>query len=184
MKQQTLFSDNIFVSYSQFYIECEDPDDSLLPSNPFHKQQNGLCGAAQSERLFFTAAPTDSLINLEIELLDSKPEVDENFDEIVEVSFTRGAKDILLCEWAHEEEYPLNIPEGIYRVRYNIKGFELDYDYENIEEPEDDEELLPPLDGQKYLIQFWPSDFKSDQILKKTSEYAAYWHNVAKEKSV
>ncbi|MGH1461113.1 MAG: hypothetical protein ACRBB6_03665 [Neptuniibacter sp.] len=184
MKHRTLFSDNIFVSYSQFYIECEDPDDSLLPSNPFHKQQNGLCGASQNERLFFTAAPKDSLISLDVELLEEEPLLDDNFDEVVEVSFKRGAENILLCEWAHEEEHPLDIPEGEYRVRYNIKGFDLDYDYENMEEPGDDDELLPPLESQKYLIQFWPSPFRGDKIIKKSSDSAAYWHNVAKEKNV
>ncbi len=183
MSSKLLYSNNIFVSYSQFYIECEDPDDSLYPSDPFYKQVNGLCGAAQAGRLFFTARPKDALIKLDIELLTDEPAIDNQFDEIVEVSFKRESEDVYLCEWAHEEECLLEILEDEYRVRYSVKGFDLDYDYENMEEPEGDE-LPPPLQGQKYLIQLWPCSHKNDQIIKKTTEHAAYWHNVAKEKSV
>ena len=180
----SLYSGNIFTNYSQFNIELEDPDDSLLSDGPFYKQENGLCGAAAAGRLFFTAEPKDSLIKLEIEMHESEPAINDQFDEIVEVSFTRGPNEVYLCEWAHEEEHPLNIPEDDYRVRYSVKGFDLDYDYENMEEPDDEDEVLPPFPGQEYLIQLWPSFDQEDKIIKKSSKLAEYWHNVVKKKNV
>lgn len=180
MSLKKIFCGNIFTNYSEFTIECDDPDDSLLEKGGYANQENGLCGCSATGRLFFTAEPKDSLIKLEIELNNEEPSIDNSFDEIVEVSFVKGEQDIFLCEWAHEEMHQLEIPVGQYRVRYNIKGFDLDYDYENMKEPENDEPL-PPLPGQTYLIQFWPSaKHDADKIIKQTSKSADYWHNARK----
>ncbi len=174
-----IFSGNIFTNYSEFTIECEDPDDSNLEKGGYANQGNGLCGCSATGRLFFTAKPKASFIKLEIELCKEEPLIDNFFEEIVEVPFEKSEQDIFLCEWAHEETYLLEIPAGQYRVRYNIKGFDLDYDYENMEEIGNEEP--PPLAGQVYLIQFWPSSIhKADKIIKQTSKSAAYWHHARK----
>ncbi len=172
---KVLFSNNIDISYSQFYIEIEDPDDSLLPSDPSDNQINGLCGAAQKGRLFFTARPKDGAIDLEIQLHEKEPDIEIQYEEIVEVSFTRDKEETFLCEWAHEEEHLLELPRGEYRVRYSVIGLDKDYDYDDMDEDED--EPYKPISGQKYLIQFWPCKFKQDAIIKQTTKEAEYWHN-------
>lgn len=173
-----IYSGNIFTNYSEFTIECDDPDDSRLENGGYSNLANGLVGCSAIGRLFFTAEPKDSLIKLEIELHNNEPLLDNTFDEIVEVPFAKGKENIFLCEWAHEETHLLAIPTGQYRVRYSIKGFDLDY--ENMDEAEDDEPW-PPYPGQRYLIQLWPSLVnESDKILKQSSDLAAYWHNARK----
>jgi len=175
-----IYSGNIFTNYSEFTIECDDPDDSQLENGGYSNQENGLVGCSATGRLFFTAEPKDSFIKLEIELHEHEPCIDNTFDEIIEVFFLKSKEDVFLCEWAHEETHLLEIPAGQYKVRYNIKGFDLDYDYDNMEEPQDDEPL-PPYPGQSYLIQLWPSSaHEADKIIKQTSNLAAYWHGARK----
>jgi hypothetical protein len=38
----------------------------------------------------------------------------------------------------------------------------------------------PELD--RYLLQFWPSPPAPDQVVRQTSECAAYWHGVTRER--
>tara|TARA_R110002049_G_C8824969_1_gene534877 strand:- start:49 stop:597 length:549 start_codon:yes stop_codon:yes gene_type:complete len=171
-KYKKLFSGLIDVCYSQFYIESEDPDDSDSCEEQFQGQNNGLCGAATPERIFFTARPKDSVIDLDINLYTENPEINDEYTDIVEVSFRPGEEPVFLCQWAHEEVYPLNLENIDYRVRYSIVGLDNDYDYDE----DDDEYFQKPVPGQKYLIEIWPQEKSRDQIVKQTSMEAAYWH--------
>ena len=173
---KVLFSGILGIDYHQFYIDVDDDDDSedyLSVENAFSEHTNGLCGSACSGKLFFTAGPDVGAIAIEIRLHGSPPTLDSNYTEIVEVPFTNSEAPVFLCEWAHEETHALDLPPGDYRVRYSIEGFDKDYD--DVEE--DDDEELKPIPGQKYLVQFWLQSHQPDEIIKKTSESAAYWHN-------
>ena len=172
-KYEKIFSGDLEVCYSQFYIETEDPDDDQPLEEQFKGQENGLCGAVVPERLFFTARPKDCVISLEIHLYNKIPPVKNEYTDIVEVSFRSGEEPVFLCQWAHEEEFPLNLPSGDYRVRYCIVGLDKDYDYDE----EDEEYFSKPVPGQKYLIQMWPQELGQDKILKQETEEAKYWHN-------
>ncbi|MEO0423015.1 MAG: hypothetical protein AAF184_11800 [Pseudomonadota bacterium] len=166
---KTLFSGRIDIEFSQFYIEAEDEYSDI--DSAFANQVNGLCGAAQPGSLFFTARPKDAVIALEVVLFSTEPPIDSSYSEIVEVSFCRDSQPVLLCQWAHEDTYPLDLPAGPYRVRYCIDGLEKEYDEGVVWEHE-----RIPIPGQRYLIQFWPGHHKPDTILQQTSDQAAYWH--------
>ncbi len=168
-----LYSGNIAIEYGQFYIDVpdsddEDEDDYLDPEGAFEGQENGICGAAQTGKLFFVTGIQNGTASIKIELYPSEPSVDQIYDEIVEVSYKRGKTSVALCEWACEETYPLELPEGDYRVRYCIVAMGNDYD--------DDGDWEAPVPGQKHLIQIWPAEKPTDKIIKNTSDTASYWH--------
>lgn len=171
MPDKELFSGNINIEYGQFYIDVpefdDDEDDSLEPEVAFEGQQNGLCGASQEGKLFFVAGIQNGVIEIKINLHSSEPEIDQSYDEIVQVPFRRLSKEVSLCEWGCEETYPLEIPKGSYQVRYSIVGMDKDYS--------DDSDWEAPIKGQKYIVQIWPSEVESENIVKYTSESAAYW---------
>ena len=166
---KVLYSGNINVDYGQFYIDYDYEDEGLIPPEVFEGHENGLCGSAFPGRLFFVVGPQFGVIEINVQLFTSEPAFDNSFEEIVEVS-TKITKKVMLCEWGFEETHELNIPLDAYRVRYCIAGMEKDYD-------ENDEDCDAPINGQKYLVQFWPNSPRKDVVVKTTSENATYWHN-------
>ena len=173
---KTLYNSSLGIEYGQFYItpvadDFEEEDD-LIPDNAFEEQENGLCGAALRERIFFVVGIQNGKIAVDVQLHDSSPEVNDSFEEIVEVSIIRAEHKLHLCEWGWVNTHELDIPAGTYRLRYSIDGFENDYD----PDIEDEEYWESPLPRQKHLIQIWPSGASEDRILKQTTEQAKYWH--------
>lgn len=172
-----LFNGNLNIEYGQFYFDVADNDvdldDELLPDTAFEGQRNGLCGAAQQGKLFFVTGIQNGVISLDCELHEQEPEVNDEYQEIVEVSLVVGDEPISLCEWAHEETHKLNLSSGNYRVRYLIQGFDKDYDDE---ERDDDSYWESPLEGQSHRIQIWRGDVEQDRLVKHTTENARYWH--------
>jgi hypothetical protein len=172
MSDQELFSGNINIEYGQFYIDAPDFDDDeedyLEPESAFEGQENGICGVAQEGKMFFVVGPQNGIAEIKINLYSSEPEIDESYEEIVQVPFKRLSKEVSLCEWGCEETYSLDIPEGSYQVRYSIIGMSKDYS--------DDSDWDAPIQGQKHFVQIWPSEAANEKVIKVTSESAAYWH--------
>lgn len=171
--KNVLFSGVIGIDYGQFYIdnpefEIGEEDDYLEPDGAFEGQKNGICGSSQAGKIFFVVGPQSGMISIDIELSGAEPDVNQEYDEIVEVGFERGTKPIALCEWGCEETYPLEIPSGKYSVRYSIQGMDRDYG--------DEDEIDAPIKGQKHLIQIWPSENPKEGIIKVSTETASYWH--------
>ena len=172
---KTLYSGNLGIYYGQFYFDIADEDEDenedeeyISPDLAFENHENGICGSAQAEKLFFVVGIQDGTISIAVELHESKPSVDNSFEEIVEVSFQRGNTPVSLCAWSNEETHKLDLSSGNYRVRYCIDG--MDKDYEN------DEDGDTPIPDQRYLIQIWSCVPEQDKIVKQSSEMAAYWH--------
>ncbi len=165
-----LYSGNLGIEYGQFYIDVAEPDedDYLNPDEAFEKQENGICGSAQSGKIFFVTGIQNGTIVIDVELHSSAPPFDQSFEEIVEVPFQRGKTPVSLCEWACEETHALDLPSGNYRVRYCIDGMGKDY--------EDDGDWEAPVPNQRHLIQIWNATEAKDKVVKCTSETAAYWH--------
>ena len=168
MEDKILFKGNLGVDYTQFYIDNHN-DDDLLPDEAFEDQGNGLCGASQKGKLFFVPGLHDGYIDLTVALFSQEPDIDDTFDEIVEVSL-EVSEPTMLCEWAHEETHDLDIPHGTYRVRYSLTGMDNEHD--------DDTDYESPLPSQKHAIQIWPSPLSQDKLIKATSSTANYWHSV------
>ena len=177
-----LYSGNIGIDYGQFYIDAafDDEDDLGLdedyldPDGAFEGQENGICGASQQSKLFFVTGIQNGAISVDCEYHDSQPELDESYEDIVEVSLVVSDKQLSLCEWGHEATHKLELPKGEYRVRYLIQGMDKDYDDEN--EDESDEYWEKPVPGQKHLIQIWSGKTAGDVVIKHTSVNARSWH--------
>jgi len=169
-----LFSGKINIFYGQFYIEQheKDPDDYATLDEAFEGQQNGLCGAAQSGRLFLIVGPQDGVIDLKVELCSTEPEIDHDATDIVQCAFSNEGPDLHIVEWADEAHYPLDLPEGKYCVRYSIKGMDNEHNTDC-----SDEEYENPIPGQSYKIQLWIGSPVGDLVMKSESEKGRYWHN-------
>lgn len=166
----TLFSGNINIEYGQFYIgpADEDDEDFFEPDEAFEGQENGICGAAQSGKLFFVTGIQNGTIAVQIDLHETEPAIEHSYEEVVEVSFTRGQASVSLLEWGESEGPDLGLQLGYYRVRYCIDGMEKDYD--------EDGDWEAPVPGQRHLIQIWSGAQDKDKVEKQTSDMASYWH--------
>lgn len=164
-----LFRGEIWVDYRFAYLQPDDddpPDDFGLDG-----QRNGLCGAAIPGVLSLTFGLHTGYVPITVEALETRPELDTEWEEIVEVSFAATRTDYVLAPF--EDFYPLILPfAGQYRVRFNASGMDRanDADYRK--------KGRRVLD--RYLLQLWPdAEAQPDAILRQTSESAAYWHRVA-----
>ncbi len=160
-----IFRGKFPVAYGQFYILLSNDFDGDMESC-FAEQNNGICGTANSDVVFFITGLHTGNIHLELEVLDSAPPLDDEFEEIVEASFRISQDFSILVDWNNNLSFPLNLKDGEYRARYSAKNMGLaedsgDFEAGNIE---------------LYQVEIWPSAHHEDKILKVTSERAKYWH--------
>lgn len=168
-----LFSGLFPVCYRQFYLFFNNRDwDGDLVSC-FVGQVNGLCGASNSSSIFLTTGLHTGNITLTINLYDAEPEIDFSKDEIVEASFSLENEGIWLEAWAGEFQQKFNLSIGDYRIRYSAKDFGL----------AEDQGCYDEGDIEFYNIDIWPSKIQKDKIIKVTSERAAYWHDVCRQRN-
>jgi hypothetical protein len=172
---RTLVSGEVWVHYGQIYLRSGHADPGV-PDPELHQyfagQQNGLCGGAVPRCLFLITGLHTGTVGLVVELHDQPPALDESWEEIVEVSF-RSAGEASLVGWSGEWEWPLDLIETDYRVRYCATGMDAGHAADT---RADDE---PQLDH--YLLQFWPDPPGPDRVVKQTSRIAAYWHGFARD---
>jgi hypothetical protein len=158
------------VHFAQVYIESLRADEPVYPDLEacFAGQSNGLCGAAVPGVLFLNTGLHTGKVPFRTELHDGPPPGD-GWQEIVEVSF-QPAGEVVLAEWGGGETWPLELARTPYRVRYCATGMDEGHDLDKRagEDPAPD----------RYLLQFWPDPDgpAPDQVIRQTSEIAAYWH--------
>ncbi|MDX3548342.1 hypothetical protein PV729_45885 [Streptomyces europaeiscabiei] len=163
----------VHVHYGQIYVES-DPD-GFGPglAEAFAGQSSGLCGAAIPGALWLTTGLHTGSVPFTVEVHDQAPPLDPAWEDVVEVSFRPLSATSVLMEWAGEDTWELDLEETDYRVRYCATGMDAarEQDTRSDDEPELD----------RYLLQFWPASPRPDQILKQTSQNAAYWHDYARQ---
>lgn len=152
--------ESAFVHYGQIYLHSNDDFGADLGEH-FGGQRNGLCGGAIPGALFLITGLHTGDVWFTVGLHDATPDVDDSWDEIVEVSFRPETDEVALVGWAGEHTWPLDLPVADYRVRYSGT-----YTGE---------------DGERYLLQFWPAPPAPDAVVKVTSGKAAYWHDFARK---
>ncbi len=165
MQPHVMYSGDLHVHYGQFYVEPAD-DDYVDVDQAFRGQSNGICGAAQPGRLFLITGIHTGTVHLTVERAESEPPVDPSWEEVVECSFKHRQESLLLREWwVAEAGYPLSLPVGTYRARYCAKSMLADWQ-------------LADGDGplQTYLLQFWPAQQRTDEVVRVSGECAQYWH--------
>jgi hypothetical protein len=166
------------VHYWQIYVQALDGEEwPDLPGSDeaFACQSNGICGAAAPGALFLHTGLHSGKVGFAVELHDSRPPVDDGWEEIVEASFSHApASQVMLVTWGGEDSWPLDLAEAHYRVRYCATGMDAAYEADT---RVDDE---PQID--RYLLQFWPDPGAPapDLVVKQTSEIAENWHGHAR----
>ena len=163
----TIFDGRMHLTFGQIYlmtggVDWPDFDDSR------RGQVNGLLGAAQPGRLLLTTGLHTGDVALRVERLDEEPALDDQWEEIVEVSFEPAGTALLLHGLDSSQYVKTELPVVSYRVRYCAadmdKGKEVDV-------VSDDEPVV-----DRYLLQLWPAEPAPDVIRKQTSATASYWH--------
>jgi hypothetical protein len=157
------------VHYGQIYVlspECEP----VMPADAFEGQRNGLCGAGVEGGLFLATGLHTGYVHMRIEVHTNEPPIDDEWEEIVEVSCFFPQTPVVLEDWSGNSKCELPIAEGMYRVRYSAKRFGQAQEGNGV----DGEALV-----ERYSVLFWPSPRRADQVIKETSERAAYWNDGA-----
>ncbi|SFV31464.1 hypothetical protein SAMN05216456_1349 [Devosia crocina] len=164
-----LFAGIVQLQYGQAYVELDGAFDGNM-ENSFIGQSNGLCGAAASEILFLVTGLHTGPVGLTVNLFDAAPELDQEWEEVVEVSFRAPRGEITLMEWGADQGVRIAVPSGEYRARcYGVDMEEANALDTNITEV--------PVD--RYRLDLWLAPSAPDRVIKQTSEVAAYWHDWA-----
>ena len=163
-----LFDGDVHVHYGFISLEPFDSDGpELLEARG--GQANGLCGAAVPGALLMVTGTHTGNVPVSIELHDTRPPVDDRWEDVVEVSLHVTAEEYSLCafDWAEQLD---GLPDGPHRARWCAKGMDEAHDRTRTDgEPEID----------RYLLQLWPAPASPDAVVRQTSKGAAYWHGVA-----
>jgi hypothetical protein len=164
------------VCYKQFYVESRAAEHRAGHlRDPRAGQRNGLCGAGVPGHLFLTTGLHTGRVGLTVEVHDAAPPLDDQWEEVVEVSFLPASSSTVVLPWGEGPLCDVDLSVTDYRVRYCGRG---------LDHTPDDE--LAVLDGGEpfdhYLLQFWPAPPGEDRIVRQTSQSAAYWHDVARRR--
>jgi hypothetical protein len=90
-----IYAGSMWVAYGQAYVltgEMTNPDFYKA----FRGQTNGLCGGAVQGALWLITGLHTGHVGLTIDVLDSAPSLDDDWEEIVEVSFAVAEEDEML----------------------------------------------------------------------------------------
>lgn len=157
-----VFDDPLSVHYSQAFVVSGDegPD----PVRAFAGQTNGLCGARVPGALFLVTGRHTGKVGFRVEIAEGPPPLEDQWEEVVEVSFTPASTEVSLMDW-HERMYPIPLTESTsYRVRYCARG--MDAGKTTI-----DDDIV-----DFYQLTFWPAPAEADRLVRQTSRIAAHWH--------
>lgn len=159
----------IHVHYGFIYLAGEDEEIGELLMEERLGQRNGLCGAQVPGRISMLTGLHTGSVPLRIECHSDEPPLDDEWEDVVEVSF--AVDDPYLTLSSFDDHVPLNLPgDGSYRVRYSATGMDAGRSLDTaLDEPAPD----------RYLLQLWPASMAPDAIVRQTSQAATYWHDVA-----
>ncbi|WP_396271203.1 hypothetical protein [Ideonella sp.] len=165
---RTVFNGTIFSHYGQAYIHLQDTCD--WADGAFKGQRNGLLGTAVPTTLSLTFGLHTGDVALSVRIANSRPEVEEMWEEVVEAPFTMPESEILgLADWNGCIWEPIPLEPGTYRARFTALAFG---------QGEEAEELNTSL-IERYEVTFWRAPLEGDEVIKVTRPAALYWHNVA-----
>ena len=159
------------VGYGQAYVLSGD---TRVPSmdRSFQSQTNGLCGAATTGVLFLITGTHTGPVPFAVDVVAAEPPIGEEWEDVVEVSFTAQPGDVVLMGWAGGSVDSIPLDAGRFRVRYCFRGLDAAREHDSRLDGD------PPID--RCLLQFWPSGPRPDSVLRLSSEYAASWHDYAR----
>ncbi|GAA2398654.1 hypothetical protein Cme02nite_07390 [Catellatospora methionotrophica] len=171
MSVKVLLHQEVHVSYHQIYVESSEATIEGDVNGAFLGQVNGLCGAGIPGTLLMFTGTHTGRIGFTVELHRDRPTLPGVWEDAVEVSFTTDSDGLELVECCGDR-YPLDLPDGDYRVRYSARGMTEGHQGGVPQEGQ------PPWDH--YLLQFWPAPPAPDRVTRMTTEHAEYWHKSAR----
>lgn len=162
----------IWISYSQAYLTSGGDEYPQLDVC-FPGQVNGLLGAAVPGCLYLVTGLHTGWVPITVEVHDARPAVGPAWEEVVEASFRPEGTTVTLLGCMGDEPVEFDLAVVSYRARYCASGMDAARaaDTRSEDEPESD----------RYLLQLWPAPPAPDEVLRRTSEIAEYWHGVARE---
>ncbi|KRB39031.1 hypothetical protein [Microbacterium sp. Root180] len=131
----------------------------------FAGQLNGLVGAASTGTVYVHFARRSGGSAVRLELHAEEPALND-WEDVVEVSSTLRRGSLRWAGWAGEPCGECDVPAGDYRVRVSARGRDAG---------RADEFADGVVDF--YLIELWPSALRDDEIVRVSSQDAAYWHD-------
>jgi hypothetical protein len=166
-----VFDGHLQVHYGQAYVSSTE-DGGVDLEEAFQGQANGLCGAACPGMLFLITGLHTGHVGFTVDVLDARPEIDDSWGEIVEVSFLVGEQAVKVRDWYGETIAEFLLSPGSYRIRYCARNMDLGHEVDTILEDKDAVDF--------YSLTFWPESASTDQVIKQTSQDAEYWHKSAR----
>ncbi|MFG2907508.1 hypothetical protein ACGF13_20910 [Kitasatospora sp. NPDC048286] len=173
MKVRRPVDGEVRVHYGQIYVESDPDDPGPDLTRAFAGQRAGLCGAAVPGALWLTTGLHTGAVGFTVEVHEQAPPLDEDWEDVVEVSFRPVTDSSLLVEWGGGDARELGLAQCDHRVRYCALGLDEGHrlDTRTPDEP----------GAERYLLQFWPAPPEPDRVLRQTSRKAAYWHDYARK---
>jgi hypothetical protein len=165
LPSKVLVDHSIEVDYGQLYVESFESAGADTDA-AFAGQRNGLAGAGVPGFLFLVTGLRNGPVDFTAQRHSAEPPLEDGWEDIVEVSFTALSADVAIRQW-DGTRYELDLAPGDYRVRYNARGMQQAWQVESIADGN-------PIDA--YLLQFWSAPRAADQIIRLSSDVAAYWH--------
>ncbi|WP_439678581.1 hypothetical protein [Embleya sp. MST-111070] len=170
---RTVFEGSVDVAYMQMYVDSR-AQWSAIEEDHCAGQVNGLCGAAVEGYLFLTTGMHTGSVGLTIEVHDGPPEVDGRWEDVVEAPFTPQSRTVRLAQWGDADACEFELDPVDHRVRYCAMGMDEANAHGVVFAGE------PPVD--RYLLQFWLAPAEPDRVVRQTSDQAAYWNRIARDR--
>jgi hypothetical protein len=162
---------DVQVHYGFVYLQPEfsEPIADIIAARG--AQVNGICGARYPGRLVMGTGLHTGSVPFGVSITDSAPELSEDWEDVVEVSFTAAGRSYGLATF--DTWTPLELPEATsYRARYCALGM----DAARAQDTRLDEDPVT----DRYLLALWPAPHAAETIVRQGSQLAAYWHGVAR----
>lgn len=162
----------LHVHYRQFYVLSSEDGDYSQDSTA--GQRNGLCGAKTAGVLLLTTVTHTGVVGLSVELIDAAPKLDEDADDIVEVSFRPETEEIAVLPWGEGPLAQFQLPVRWYRVRYSL------FNVQAAIAADDDVDRDYDVVTDRYRLQFWPeASPREDEVIRASGPWTQYWHDHA-----
>jgi hypothetical protein len=165
-----LMDEIVETDYGQFdLVWTEDGGFDGDQDRFFAGQVNGLVGAGDPSGVYVNLGRRSGGSQVRVVLHDVEPHLPgPEYDDIVEVSTTvPDDAEPGWQSWAGESGGDLTgLGPGTYRLRVSARGRDAGAADEFAEGPVD-----------FYLLELWPASAAPDEIVRVTSQNAAYWHD-------
>ncbi|OJF11456.1 hypothetical protein [Couchioplanes caeruleus] len=164
---RVLFDAEMPVHYGFIWLSSVEDLPDLMETRA--GQRNGLCGAAVPGVLSMVTGLHTGRVPFVVQWHDTAPELDADWEDVVEVPFSPESTDLGLSSF--QDGFDVTLPAaGSLRARFCATG---------MDEAHRQDTLMDEATIDRYLLALWPADPAPDEIVRQTSDIAAYWHQEA-----